>query len=50
MSKRYSDLVITDEIFDENMERTAEENGFSHLQFLKFVEKFHFFLTENSFI
>ena len=39
MSKRYSDLVITDDIFDENMERTAEENGFSHLQFLKFVEK-----------
>ena len=39
MSKRYSDLIITDDIFDENMERTAEENGFSHLQFLKFVEK-----------
>lgn len=39
MSKRYSDLVITDEIFDENMEKTAEENGFSHLQFLEFVEE-----------
>ena len=39
MSKRYSDLVITDEIFDESMEKLAEETGFSHIQFLEFVKE-----------
>lgn len=39
MSRRYSDLIITDEIFDENMERLADENDFLYGQFLDFVEK-----------
>lgn len=37
MSRKYSDLVITDEIFDENMEKLADENDFSYGQFLEFV-------------
>ena len=39
MSRMYSDLIITDEIFDENMERLADENDVLYGQFLDFVEK-----------
>lgn len=39
MSRKYSDLIITDDIFDENMEKLADENNFAYGQFLKFVEK-----------
>lgn len=39
MAKKYSDLILTDENFDENMEKLADENDFSYGQYLKFVEK-----------
>lgn len=37
--KRYSDLFITDDNFDENMEKLADENNFSYGQFVAFLEK-----------
>lgn len=39
MAKKYSDLIITDDIFDENMEKLADENNFAYGQFLDFVQK-----------
>lgn len=35
---RYSDLVISDDNFDENMEKLADENGFRYINFLSFVD------------
>lgn len=36
---RYSNLFITDDNFDENMEKLADENDFSYTQFITFLEK-----------
>lgn len=39
MSKKYSDLIIVDENFDENMEKLADENGFYYSQYIDFVKE-----------
>lgn len=31
-------MIITDDNFDENMEKLADENGFQYGQFIKFIE------------
>lgn len=36
---KYSNLIITDDNFDENMEKLADENGFPYVSYLDFVEK-----------
>lgn len=36
---RYSDLVIIDSNFDENMEKLADENDFRYNQFINFLKE-----------
>lgn len=38
-NKKYSDLILTDDNFDENMEKLADENGYNYSDYIDFVKE-----------
>lgn len=36
---KYSEVIITDENMDEEMEKLADQNGYKYIQFIDFIDK-----------